>query len=184
QLSHLVKGIKKERTRSSDIPRGESRKDKGKAPAETPILMVSQEAHIAKSIVQENTYYEGKESIFPPVARAHNVPVIIEDKIFGRKVRRVHMDGGSSCEIIYESCFEKLNPTIQATKVDLKTPLVGFSGERSWFVSEVLLEITIEDAPFSRTETLNFISKVRLPIQYAVRKNNDAKDGNRSPNDS
>nr|GEX87593.1 hypothetical protein [Tanacetum cinerariifolium] len=40
QLSHLVKGIKKEKTKLSDIPRGESRKDKGKAPAETPILMV------------------------------------------------------------------------------------------------------------------------------------------------
>nr|GFC25467.1 hypothetical protein [Tanacetum cinerariifolium] len=39
QLSHLVKGIKKERTKSSDISREESRKDKGKAPAETPILM-------------------------------------------------------------------------------------------------------------------------------------------------
>ncbi|GJY56163.1 hypothetical protein Tco_0455278 [Tanacetum coccineum] len=127
QLSHLVKGIKKERTKSSDTPRGESRKDKGKAPVETPILMVSQEAHIAKSLAQENTDYGGKEIIFPPVARVNNAPVIIEAKIFGRKVGRVYMDGGSSCEIIYESCFEKLNPTIKATKVDLKTPLVGFS---------------------------------------------------------
>ncbi|GKC08124.1 reverse transcriptase domain-containing protein [Tanacetum coccineum] len=68
------------------------------------------------------------------------------------------MDGRSSCEIIYESCFEKLNPTIKATKVDLKTPLVGFSGERSWSVGEVPLEITIGDAPSpSRTKTLNFV---------------------------
>nr|GEV72044.1 retrovirus-related Pol polyprotein from transposon TNT 1-94 [Tanacetum cinerariifolium] len=43
QLSHLVKGIKKERTKSSDTSRGESRKDKGKEPTETPILMDSQE---------------------------------------------------------------------------------------------------------------------------------------------
>ncbi|GJR09900.1 reverse transcriptase domain-containing protein [Tanacetum coccineum] len=71
---------KKERTKSSDTPQGESRHDKGKAPAETPILMVG----------------------------------------------RVYMDDRSSCEIIYESCFEKLNPTIKATKVGLKTPLVGF----------------------------------------------------------
>nr|GEV40227.1 hypothetical protein [Tanacetum cinerariifolium] len=34
---------KKERTKSSDTPRRESRKDKGKAPAKTPILMDSQE---------------------------------------------------------------------------------------------------------------------------------------------
>ncbi|GJS17711.1 reverse transcriptase domain-containing protein [Tanacetum coccineum] len=111
QLSHLVKGIKKERIKSSDTPRGESRKDKGKAPVETPILMVG----------------------------------------------RVYMDGGSSCEIIYESFFKKLNTTIKATKVGLKTPLVGFSGERSWSVGKVPLEITIGDSPLSRTETLNFV---------------------------
>ncbi|GKA10942.1 hypothetical protein Tco_0690375 [Tanacetum coccineum] len=58
-----------------------------------------------------NTDYGGKEIIFPPVARVNNVPVIIEAKIFGRK---------------------KLNPTIKATKVDQKTPLVGFLGEHSW----------------------------------------------------
>ncbi|GJY65535.1 reverse transcriptase domain-containing protein [Tanacetum coccineum] len=127
KLSHLVKGIKKERTKSSDTPRGESRKDKGTAPAEAPTLMVN------------------------------NAPVIIEAKIFGRKVRRVYMDSKSSCEIIYEHCFEKLNPTIKATKVDLKTPLVVFSGERSWSIGEVLLEITIGDAPISKTETLNFV---------------------------
>nr|GEW37929.1 reverse transcriptase domain-containing protein [Tanacetum cinerariifolium] len=96
QLSHLVKGIKKERTKSSNTPRGESKKDKGKAPTETPILMVSQGAHIAKCLVQENKDYEGKEIIFPPVTRVNNAPVITEAKIFERKVGRVYMDGGSS----------------------------------------------------------------------------------------
>ncbi|GJW65087.1 reverse transcriptase domain-containing protein [Tanacetum coccineum] len=67
------------------------------------------------------------------------------------------MDSGSSCEIIYEQCFKKLNPTIKATGVDLKTPLVGFLGERSWSVGDVPLEITIGDAPLSRTKTLNFV---------------------------
>ncbi|GJV84243.1 hypothetical protein Tco_1524141, partial [Tanacetum coccineum] len=124
QLSHLMKGIKKERTKSSDAPRGESKKDKGTEPAEAPILMVSRESYIAKSVAQENTDYEGKEIIFPPVAK---------------------------------HCFEKLNPTIKATKVDLKTPLVRFFGERSWSIGEVLLEITMGDAPLSRTETLKFV---------------------------
>ncbi|GKA22331.1 reverse transcriptase domain-containing protein [Tanacetum coccineum] len=135
QLSHLVKGLKKERTKSSDIPRGESKKDKGTAPAEAPILMVSRVDHITKSPAQENTDYGRNEIIFPLVAKVNNAPVIIEAKIFRRKVGRVYMDSGSSSEIIYEHCFVKLNPTIKATTVDLKTPLVGFS----------------------RTEILNFI---------------------------
>ncbi|GJW26429.1 reverse transcriptase domain-containing protein [Tanacetum coccineum] len=133
------------------------KKDKDTAPAEAPILMVSQEANIAKSLAQENIDYKGKEIIFPPLAKVNNAPVIIEAKIFGRKVGRVYMDSESSCEIIYEHCFEKLNPTIKATKVDLKNPLVGFSGERSCSIGEVLLEITIGDAPLSRTKTLNFV---------------------------
>ncbi|GJT38714.1 reverse transcriptase domain-containing protein [Tanacetum coccineum] len=103
QLSHLVKGIKKERTKSSDTPRGERKKDKGTTPAEAPYLC------------------------------------------------------GSSCEIIYEHCFEKLNPTIKATKVDLKTPLVGFSRERSWSIREVPLEITIGDAPSQGKKLLTWL---------------------------
>ncbi|GKD59931.1 reverse transcriptase domain-containing protein [Tanacetum coccineum] len=119
--------------------------------------MVSREAHIAKSLAQENTDYEGKEIIFPPVAKVNNAPVIMKAKIFGKKVGRVYMDSKSLCEMIYEHCFEKLNSTIKATKVDLKTPLVGFSGECSWYIGEVSLEITIGDTPLSRTETLNFV---------------------------
>ncbi|GJW55825.1 reverse transcriptase domain-containing protein [Tanacetum coccineum] len=122
QLSHLVKGIKKERTKSSDT-----------------------------------TWGERKEIIFPLVEKVNNAPVIIVAKIFKRKVGQVYMDSGSSCKIIYEHCIEKLNPAIKATRVDLKTPLVGFSRERSWSVGEVPLEITIGDAPLSRTETLNFV---------------------------
>ncbi|GJX69133.1 reverse transcriptase domain-containing protein, partial [Tanacetum coccineum] len=118
----MFRRIKKERTKSSDTSRGESKKDKGATPAEAPILMVSREDHIVKSLGQENTDYGGKEIIFPPVAKVNNAPVIIEAKIFGRKVGRVYMDSGSSCEIIYEHCFKKLNPTIKSTKVDLKTP--------------------------------------------------------------
>ncbi|GKA55728.1 reverse transcriptase domain-containing protein [Tanacetum coccineum] len=104
------------------------------------------------------------------LAKVNNAPVIIEAKIFGRNVGREYMDSGSSCEIIYEHFFVKLYPTIKATKVDLKTPLVGFSRERSWSIGEVPLEITKGDAPLSRIETLNFVivSHVK-PIKQSKR---------------
>nr|GEV31442.1 hypothetical protein [Tanacetum cinerariifolium] len=41
QLSHLVKGIKKERTKSSNTPRGESRKDKGRTVMQRMGIVVS-----------------------------------------------------------------------------------------------------------------------------------------------
>ncbi|GJZ64418.1 reverse transcriptase domain-containing protein, partial [Tanacetum coccineum] len=42
-------------------------------------------------------------------------------------------------------------------RVDSKTPLVGFSGEHSWPLGEVPLEITIGDSSFLGKEILNFV---------------------------
>ncbi|GKC46123.1 hypothetical protein Tco_1063845 [Tanacetum coccineum] len=134
QLSHLVKGIKKEKAKSIDTPEG-SKKDKSTAPVKPPILMISREDYAAKNTVSESMAYK-EEITFPPVTRVSNAPVIIEAVVFGRKVGRVYMDSGSTCEVIYENWF---------------------SGKRSWSVGEVLLEITIGEHPLSRTETLNFI---------------------------
>ncbi|GKB16138.1 reverse transcriptase domain-containing protein [Tanacetum coccineum] len=133
QLSHLVKGIKKEKAKSTDTPRGEGKKDKSIAPVEAPILMISREDYAAKNTVSESMAYK-EEITFPPVTRVSNAPVIIEAAVFGRKVGRVYMDSGSTCEVIYET--------------QLKC---------SWSVGEVPLEITIGEHPLSRTETLNFV---------------------------
>ncbi|GKB62242.1 reverse transcriptase domain-containing protein [Tanacetum coccineum] len=48
QLSHLVKGIKKERVKASENQQTEGKKDKSTAPAEAPILMIRQDSHIGK----------------------------------------------------------------------------------------------------------------------------------------
>ncbi|GKB69491.1 hypothetical protein Tco_0930903 [Tanacetum coccineum] len=52
---------------------------------------------------------------------------------------------------------EKLKPSIRSLRVDLKIPLVGFSGEKSWPLGEVPLEIMIGEGPFTTTKTLNFV---------------------------
>ncbi|GKF32333.1 reverse transcriptase domain-containing protein, partial [Tanacetum coccineum] len=75
------------------------------------------------------------------------------------------MDSGSSCKVIYEYCFLKLKPSILASMVDSQVPLVGFSGEKSRAIGEVLLEIMIGNAHLTRSETLNFVI-VRSNSQY------------------
>ncbi|GKD82122.1 hypothetical protein Tco_1348961, partial [Tanacetum coccineum] len=118
--------------------------------------MISRENYAAKDTISESMAY--KEWItFPPVTRVSSPLVIIKAVVFRRKLGRVYMDSESTCEVIYEHCFEKLNPTIKATRVNTKTPLVGFLGKRSWSIGEVPLEITIGEHPLSRTETLNFL---------------------------
>nr|GEW75897.1 hypothetical protein [Tanacetum cinerariifolium] len=91
QLSHLIKGIKKERAKASDSQRGEKK---------------------------EKSTTLGREITFPLVTKGSNssAPVVIKAKIFGREV-------------------------------DSQVLLVGFLGEKSWAIEEVLLEITIGDAP-------------------------------------
>nr|GEU55501.1 reverse transcriptase domain-containing protein [Tanacetum cinerariifolium] len=131
-----------------------SKKDKSIAPVEAPILMINREDCPTKNTVSESMTYK-KEITYPPVTRVSNAPVIIEATVFERKVGRVYMDSGSTCEVIYKHCFEKLNPTIKATRVNM--PLVGFLRKRSWSVREVPLEITIEEHPLSKIKTLNFV---------------------------
>ncbi|GJU14357.1 hypothetical protein Tco_1142323 [Tanacetum coccineum] len=124
QLSHLVKGIKKEIVKASDTQREEGKKEKGIIPVESPILIISRGEPYTRSNTSEGPTSECKEITFPPVIGNNN---------------------------------SSAPPSIKASKVDSKVPLVGFSGEHSWPIGEVPLEITIGDAPFYRTETLNFV---------------------------
>nr|GEV43614.1 hypothetical protein [Tanacetum cinerariifolium] len=134
QLSHLVKGIKKERETTSDNQRGE-KKEKITTPAEAPILMINKEEACIRNNISKSPTIEGMEITFVPVTKGSNssTPVVIKAKIFIRKTY------------------------IQASKVDSQVLLVGFLGGKSQAIGEVLLEITIGDTPLSRSETLNFV---------------------------
>ncbi|GJX31950.1 reverse transcriptase domain-containing protein [Tanacetum coccineum] len=98
------------------------------------------------------------EITFPPLLNVRSAdPVVIKAYIPGRQVNRVYLDGGSSCEVIYEHCFLKLKPSIKSIRVDSNTPLVGFSGEQSRTLGEIPLEITIGEGPIMVTKTLTFV---------------------------
>ncbi|GJT69634.1 hypothetical protein Tco_1028920 [Tanacetum coccineum] len=70
QLSHLVKGIKKEKAK---------------------------EDYAAKNTISESMAYK-EEITFPPVTRVSNTPVIIKAAVFGRKVGRVYRTVEAQCE--------------------------------------------------------------------------------------
>ncbi|GKE99373.1 reverse transcriptase domain-containing protein [Tanacetum coccineum] len=125
-------------------------------PIEAPILMIRQDELYTKNKVKGLTS-KGKKFTFPSGGSNSSAPVVIKAKIFGKEVNQVHMDGRSSCEVVYEHCFMKLKPSIRASKVDSKVPLIGFSGEKSWSIGKIPLEITIGDPPLTRKETFNFV---------------------------
>nr|GEZ24935.1 hypothetical protein [Tanacetum cinerariifolium] len=60
QLFHLVKGIKKERSKTSDNQRGE-KKEKSTTPSEAPILMINQEEARTRNNIPKSPTFEGRE---------------------------------------------------------------------------------------------------------------------------
>nr|GEU98190.1 reverse transcriptase domain-containing protein [Tanacetum cinerariifolium] len=87
-----------------------------------------QEEAYTRNNISKSPPFEGREISFPLVTKGRNssASIVKKAKIFKREVGRVHMDSDSSCE------------------------------EISWAIGEVLLEITISDAPLLRSETINF----------------------------
>nr|GEW59889.1 reverse transcriptase domain-containing protein [Tanacetum cinerariifolium] len=58
---------------------------------------------------------------------------------------------------LLSSLSKSLRDILTIEKVDSQVLLVGFSREKSWAIGEVLLEITICNAPLTRSETLKFV---------------------------
>ncbi|GJZ64903.1 hypothetical protein Tco_0621599, partial [Tanacetum coccineum] len=71
-------------------------------------------------------------------------PLIVKAEVEGYLVRQVYVDEGSSVEVMFEHCFENLNPKINGRLKETQTDLVGFAGE----VSKPLGKIELEDARF------------------------------------
>ncbi|GJU44606.1 hypothetical protein Tco_1201872 [Tanacetum coccineum] len=59
-------------------------------------------------------------------------PLVIEAEIEGHAIHRMYVDGGSSMEVLYEHCFNRLRPEIKSQMVPTTTSLTGFSGKLSW----------------------------------------------------
>ncbi|GJV67269.1 reverse transcriptase domain-containing protein [Tanacetum coccineum] len=72
-------------------------------------------------------------------------PLIIEAEIGGHQVHRICIDGGSSFEILYEHCFNRLRPEIKNQMVPATTSLIGFSGEIKWPLGQITLLVKIGD---------------------------------------
>ncbi|GJS06282.1 hypothetical protein Tco_0363078 [Tanacetum coccineum] len=52
-------------------------------------------------------------------------PIILEEMIEGHQIRRIHVDSGSSSEIMYEHCFRNFNTNVRSSPRKCKASLVG-----------------------------------------------------------
>nr|GEW53331.1 reverse transcriptase domain-containing protein [Tanacetum cinerariifolium] len=66
-------------------------------------------------------------------------------------------DGGSSMEILYEHCFNRLRPEINSQMVQATTTLTGFSGETTWPLGQLRLTVIVKDATHSTKAWMNLM---------------------------
>ncbi|GKA41778.1 reverse transcriptase domain-containing protein [Tanacetum coccineum] len=84
-------------------------------------------------------------------------PLIIKAEIGGHQVHRMCVDGGSSFEILYEHCYNRLPPEIKNQMVHATTSLIGFSGEIKWPLGQITLLVKIEDDEHSTSAWMDFM---------------------------
>nr|GEZ36348.1 reverse transcriptase domain-containing protein [Tanacetum cinerariifolium] len=123
KLSHLIKG--REEAAAKDKP--------------TTIYMVRSWQKTVKQKITES-FEQGKEITFPPLTNSNGTegPLVIKAKIGGHTIHRMYIDGGSSMEILYEYCFNRLRPKIKSQMVPATTSLTGFSAWMNFMIVKSL----------------------------------------------
>nr|GEX18087.1 hypothetical protein [Tanacetum cinerariifolium] len=108
-----------------------------------------------------------KEITLPPLTanKGTGGPLVIEAEISGHAVHRIYVDGGSSMDVLYEHCFNRLKPKIKSQMVPATTSLTGFSGETIWPLGQLRFLVTIGDAEHHTKAWMNFMI-VRSPSSY------------------
>ncbi|GJT06231.1 hypothetical protein Tco_0840693 [Tanacetum coccineum] len=91
--------------------------------------------------------------------------VVVDALIKGFRVRRIHVDGGSSSEVMYEHYFRNLSYRTRSRLKESRIPLVGFSGEVSYPLGVIDLEVTMGECGKTRTVIMEFVV-VKSPSLY------------------
>ncbi|GKD59021.1 hypothetical protein Tco_1296530 [Tanacetum coccineum] len=87
---------------------------------------------------------------FPAVSseEVSEEPIIIEAVIEGYLVRIIYVDQGASVEVMFEHCFENLNPAIKSRLKSTQTDLVGFAKEVVKPLGKIELVVVLENVRF------------------------------------
>nr|GEV61690.1 reverse transcriptase domain-containing protein [Tanacetum cinerariifolium] len=119
KLSHLIKELKQNNGKEQPkmAKKGETfGKDKALA-----ILIVQPWERVARQKITQSVSLNPK-IFFPPLGEDEGIegPIIIEAEIRGHCIHRMYVDCGSSSEILYKHCFNRLRPEV---KIQLPPPL-------------------------------------------------------------
>ncbi|GKD54401.1 reverse transcriptase domain-containing protein [Tanacetum coccineum] len=153
KLSHLIKEIKQGRDQPKVEKKEVSAKDKSMA-----IYMIQPWHRMTRQKVTQS-FERVSEITFPSLTTSSGTegPLVIEAEIGRHMIHRMYVDGGSSIEVLYEHCFNRLRLEIKSQMVLATTSLTSFSGETIWPLGQLRLLVTIGDADHATKAWMNFM---------------------------
>ncbi|GJR22378.1 hypothetical protein Tco_0970905 [Tanacetum coccineum] len=153
KLSHIIRELKQNSGKEQPKKKGET---SGKEKPQAILIVQSRQNAVRQKITQ--SFSPDLEISFPPLGNDKGAegPLIIEAEVRGHQVHRMCIDGGSSFEILYERCFNRLRPEIRNQTVPATTSLVGFSGEIKWPLGQITLLVKIGDDEHSTSAWMDF----------------------------
>nr|GEU72507.1 reverse transcriptase domain-containing protein [Tanacetum cinerariifolium] len=90
--------------------------------------------------------------------------VVVDALIEGFRVKRIHVDSDSSSNDMYKHCFRNLSYQTRSRLKESRIELVGFSGEVSYPLRVIDLQVTIGECGKTRTVIMKFaMVKSRSP---------------------
>ncbi|XP_071687669.1 uncharacterized protein [Rutidosis leptorrhynchoides] len=96
-----------------------------------------------------------------------DLPVTITATVGRYKVSRIYVDTGSVVDVLSEHCFLQLPQDVQDKLKPPLHPVVGFTGETTWPLGRVSIDVTLEENKKRRTVALNFVV-VRSQSKYNI----------------
>ncbi|GJX58853.1 hypothetical protein Tco_0290243 [Tanacetum coccineum] len=105
KLSHIIRELKQSSGKEQPKKKGET---SGKEKPRAILMIQSQQKAVRQKITQ--SFSPDLEISFPSSRNNEGAkgPLIIEAEVGGNQVHRMCIDGGSSFEILYEHCFNRL----------------------------------------------------------------------------
>src|SRR3954463_965673 len=94
----------------------------------------------------------------------HSDAIVIKANLGGMEVRRLLIDDGSSCDIIFLEAFMKMGIKTSALK-ECVGGLVGFTGHEAPIIGILTLPMTLGEWPRAATEMIDFLI-MDLPSAY------------------
>ncbi|GJS61129.1 reverse transcriptase domain-containing protein, partial [Tanacetum coccineum] len=154
KLSHIIRELKQNSGKEQPKKKGET---SGKEKPQAILMIQSRQNAVRQKITQ--SFSPDLEISFPSLGNDEGAegPLIIEAEVGGHQVHRMCIDGGSSFEILYEHCFNRLRPEIRNQMVPATTSLVGFSGEIKWPLGQITLLVKVGDDEHSASAWMDFM---------------------------